>query len=180
MWRPLPWFLATLFSVSAVHAASPPEVAARGPQAEQSPQAVTTEAFLRHTAAVIKFQVASSQLALRKTKSAIVQDFAHQMVLDYSAAGMKFRQAVADAKIPPPREMLDESHKALSDELGRTLPGKPFAKAYVEAQSKALHDDLELFKAYARSGDNERLKYFAQEMVPLLRGQLDQLARLRR
>ena len=29
------------------------------------------------------------------------------------------------------------------------------------------------------SGDNERLKFFAQEMVPLLRGHLEQLGKLR-
>lgn len=159
----------------AAQAATPPDTAARGPRA-----AITTEVFLRHAAAMLKFETASSQLALRKTRAEAVQSFARQLTLDYSAAGMKFRQAVADAKLKLPRDALDEGHKALSDELAHTPPGKAFAKAYVEVQIKGLRDDLEFFEAYAQGGDNERMKFFAQEMVPLLRGHLEQAEKLRR
>ncbi len=129
---------------------------------------------------MLKFEVASSQLALRKTRADTVQSFAHQVVLDYSAAGMKFRQAVVDAKLKQPRDVLDAGHKALSDELARTPPGKAFAKVYVEVQIKGLRDDLELVQAYAEGGDNERMKFFAQEMVPLLRSHLEQAEKLKR
>jgi len=159
----------------AVQAATPPESAARGPQT-----VTTAEDFLRQAAAMLKFEVASSQLALRKTKSDVVQRFAHQLILDYSAAGMKFRQAVADTKLKPPRDGLDASHKALSDELAHTPPGKAFAKAFVEIQIRGLRDDLALFEAYAANGDDERMKFFAQEMVPLVRGHLEQAEKLRR
>ena len=159
----------------AAQAATPPDTAARSTQA-----AVTTEAFLRQAAAMLKFEVASSQLALRKTRSDTVQSFARQLNLDYSAAGMKFRQAVADTKLKLPRDVLDAAHKALSDELAHTPPGKPFAKAFIEVQIKGLRDDLELFQAYAQSGDDERMKFFAQEMVPVLRGHLEQAEKLRR
>jgi len=147
----------------------------RGPQA-----VVSTEAFLRQAVALLKFEAASSQLALRKTRSDAVQSFARQLSLDYSAAGMKFRQAVAEAQLKLPRDALDPGHKALSDELAHTPPGKAFAKAYVDVQIKGFRDDLELFEAYARTGDNERMKFFAQEMVPVLRGHLEQAERLRR
>ena len=166
LWRALTGLLAVLVLMPAVQAADPP--------------AVTPQAFLPHATAVFKFGIASSQLALRKTKSEAVQGFAHQLVLEFSVAAMQLRQAVADAKLPPPRDAFDAAHKALFDELSHTAPGKPFAKAYVEAQSKALRDDTKLFEAYAQDGDNERLKYFAQEMVPLLRGQLERADRLRR
>ena len=159
----------------AAQAATPPDTAASSVQS-----AVTTEAFLRRATAMLKFEVASSQLALRKTKSGEVQRFAHQLILDYSAAGMKFRQAVAETKLKLPRDTLDAGHKALSDELAHTPPGKPFAKAFVEVQIKGLRDDLELFQAYAQKGDDERMKFFAQEMVPVLRGHLEQAEKLRR
>ncbi len=140
---------------------------------------VSTQAFLAKAAAVARFEIAISQLALRKTKSSTVQGFAHQMNLDYTVAGMKLRQAIADAKLPTPRDALDAGHKALFDELSHTPPGKPFAKAYVEMQGRSLRADLELFQAYGRGGDNERLKLFAEEMVPVLHGHLEQLAKLR-
>ncbi|CAN5485475.1 hypothetical protein BH10PSE6_BH10PSE6_14810 [soil metagenome] len=175
MWRALAWLLAALLVVPVtVRAAEPPS------QAAQAQKALATEPFMRHAAAAIKFQAASSQLALRKTKADTVQSFAHQMVLDSSVAGMKFRQLLADAKLPVPRDALTGGHKALFDELSRSPPGKPFAKAYVDAQSTALKEDLEVFQAYARTGDDVRLKHFAEEMVPLLRGQIDQVGKLRR
>jgi len=156
-------------------AATPPDTAASTPEA-----AVTTQDFLRRTAAMLKFEVASSRLALRKTKSEVVQGFARQLILDYSAADMKFRQAVGDAKLKLPRAALDEGHKALSDELARTPPGKRFAKTYVDVQIRALRDDLAAFQAYSRGGDDERMKFFAQELVPVLRGHLDQAEKLPR
>ena len=160
MWRSLPCLLAMLMFLPAAFAASPADV------------------FPHQAAAVFKFEIASSQLALKKTKSDAVQAYAHQMILDYTAAGMKFRQLLADVKLPLPREALDESHKALFDTLSHSPPGKPFAKAYLEAQDKALRADLEFFQTYAQGGDNERFKFFAQEMVPTLRGHLQQVEKL--
>jgi putative membrane protein len=174
MWRPLAWLLAALLVMPAAHAAEPPSLAA------QAPQALASEPFMRYAVAAIKFQTAGSQLALRKTKSDAVQAFARQMALDYSVAGMKFRQLVTDAKLPAPRDSLTGDHKTLFDQLSHSPPGKPFAKAYVEAQSTTLQKDLEIFQAYARGGDDARLKYFAEEMVPLVRGQIEQVGKLRR
>jgi putative membrane protein len=160
----------------AARAATPPAAAAQ----RNTPTAITTDAFLRQAAGLLRFQAASGQLALRKTRADAVQAFAHELNLDYSVAGMKFRQALADEKLKPSRDGLDTGHKALSDELTHTPPGKAFTKAFVEVQARALREDLEVFEAYAQSGDNERMKFFAQEMVPVLRGHLEQAERLRR
>jgi putative membrane protein len=168
MWRPFRWLLVVLVLLPAAHAAA------------QAPKAVPTEAFVVHAAGLIKFEVASSQLALRKTRNDTVQAFAHQIYLDHSAASLKFRQAVAEARLPPPRDALDEAHKVLSDDLAHTAPGKAFAKAYVEAQYRALREATKFFEVYAKSGDNERLQLFAQEMVPLLRSQFEQAEKLHR
>jgi len=37
-----------------------------------------------------------------------------------------------------------------------------------------------IFQAYARSGDNERIKIYAQEMVPVMQGELEQLGKLKK
>jgi putative membrane protein len=138
-----------------------------------------TQAFLSQAAALNRFQIASGHLAVRKSQSAVVHGFAHQMILDYSAAGMKLRQAAADARLPL-RDVLDERHKALLDRLTHTPPGKTLSRAYLETEETVLRDDLAVFQGYAGSGDNERLKVFAQEMVPVLSGHLEQLGKLRR
>lgn len=144
-----------------------------------APAADMTQAFLSQATALNRFQVASGNLALRKTQSAVVHGFAQQMIFEYSVAAGKLRQAAADAKLPL-RDALDERHKALLDQLTHTAPGKTLSKAYFEAQEKVLRDDTALLQGYAESGDNERLKVYAQEMVPVLRGHLEQLGKLRK
>jgi predicted outer membrane protein len=139
----------------------------------------STMAFLAQAASVNKFQLAAAQHALRKTQSNVVHEFAHQMVLDYSVAGMKLRQAAADAKLPL-HDALDPTHKSLLDTLTKTAPGKTLSKAYLDTVEKAVRDDTAVFQAYAANGDNERLKLYAQEMVPVLQGELDQLGKLKR
>ena len=138
-----------------------------------------TQAFLAQAASVNTFQLAASQLALRKTQSNVVHDFAYQMVLDYSVAGMQLRQASADAKLPL-RDGLDPRHKALLDTLTHTKPGKTLSKAYFDAEEQTLRDDTAVFQAYAKSGDNERIKIYAQEMLPVMKGELDQLGKLKK
>jgi putative membrane protein len=136
-----------------------------------------TQSFLAQAVAINKFQLAASQLALRKTQSNVVHDFAHQLVLDYSVAAMKLRQTAADAKLPL-HDALDAPHKALLDTLTHTKPGKTLSKAYFDAEEQTLRDDMAIFKAYAANGDNERLKLYAQEMAPVLQSQLEQLGKL--
>jgi len=157
--RPLGWLLAFLLLLPIAEAASPPP-------------SDSTHVFLRQAVAVVKFGAASSQLALKKTRNDSVLGYAQQLVSDYIVAGMKLRQAVADAKFAAPRDVYDDAHKVLFEQLSHTPPGKPFAKAYIEMQAKVLPGDLELFKLYAEKGDDERLKLFAQEMVPVMRGHL--------
>ena len=166
LWRALSGLLVLLVFPSLGLAANPGD-------------AITTTAFLAQAVAVNKFQLAASQLALRKTQSAVVHGFAHQMVLDYTVAGMQLRQAAADAKLPL-RDGLDESHKALLDTLMHTPPGKTLSKAYLETEEKTLRDDLAVFQAYAERGDNERLKIFAKEMASVMKSQLEQLGKLRK
>ena len=167
MRRPLAWLLALLLLLPVAEAASPPS-------------ATSTEAFLRQAVAAVRFGAASSQLALKKTKNDHVLGVAHQMASDYAVASMRLRQIVADGKFATPREPLDAAHKALFDALNQSPPGKPFAKAYLDAQAKALPPDIEAFKLYAEKGDDERLKLFAQDMVPVMRGHLEQLDKLER
>jgi putative membrane protein len=190
MWRRISWLCAGLALLPAASAANPgvansgltvaQRIAPAPVATSTQPAAVSTDAFLRQAIAVAKFQSDTSKLALRKTKNDSVVGFAHQINLDYAAAGMKFRQAVAESKLPMPKDALDAGRKTLFDELSKTLPGKPFAKAYVDMVGPVLRDDLALFEAYAKAGDNARLQHFAGEMVPLIRGHLAQWDKLKK
>ena len=106
-----------------------------------------------------------SELALRRSKSNAVREFANRMVTDHNAAAAKFKQAVADAKLTPPAEKLDAEHRAILDALkAKNQPS--FDRSYTETQYTAHVETVALFQAYANGGDNGRLKAFAADVRP--------------
>ncbi len=68
-----------------------------------------TATFVAMAAAGNLFEIQSSELALRRSHSGAVREFANRMVTDHNAAAAKFKQAMADAKLTPPAEKLDIS-----------------------------------------------------------------------
>jgi putative membrane protein len=154
-------------------AADPPARQAAAP-AMATP---STSTFLTNTAVANLFEIESSKLALSKTGNDKIKAFANQMVTDHTAAGAKFKQAVTDAKLTPPAEKLDAKHQALLDDL-KKKDGAAFDTAYVKAQHDGHVETVALFEAYAKGGDNARLKQFANEMLPTLKTHLDQVSKL--
>ena len=165
----------TAFGLTSVaYAADPaPSIAAR------TGVAVTTDAFLTQVAGGNQFEIDSSKLALTKTKSELLRAFATQMIADHSAAAIKFKHAITDAGLKVPPMGTDAKHLAIIDDL-RKKDAVSFDKAYIDAQYKAHVDTVALFEAYADKGDNPRIRQFAQEMLPTLRGHLEHVSKLRR
>jgi putative membrane protein len=75
------------------------------PPANQPPTVATpsTEGFLASVAAGNQFEIDSSKLALERAKSATVKSFANRLVDEHTSAGARLKEAVAQAKLPPPR-----------------------------------------------------------------------------
>jgi putative membrane protein len=88
------------------------------------------------------------------------------------------KQALGDAKIAAPPEALNAKDQRTLDNL-RIAKGAVFNKAYIEAQYNAHVETLNLFGAYAKNGDNPRLKTLASELLPTLQSHLDHITRLR-
>jgi predicted outer membrane protein len=76
-----------------------------------------TATFVAMAAAGNLFEIQGSELALRRSHSGAVREFANRMVTDHNAAAAKFKQAMADAKLTPPAEKLDAKHQAILDDL---------------------------------------------------------------
>jgi putative membrane protein len=100
------------------------------------------------------------------------------MVDDHSAAAVRFKEAVLDAKLAMPPDKLDARHQAIVEELAGKN-GDDFDKAYVEAQYKAHVETVELFKGYAEAGEDTRMREFAAELLPALQAHLDHVAKMR-
>jgi putative membrane protein len=170
-WSALPLLLA---SAPAAFAADPPAKQATAP-AMATP---STSTFLTNTAVANLFEIESSKVALAKTKNDKIKAFANLMVTDHTGAGTKFKQAVTDAKLTPPAEKLDAKHQALLDDL-KKKEGAAFDSAYVKAQHDGHVETVAMFEAYAKGGDNARMKQFANEMLPTLKAHLDQVSKLK-
>jgi putative membrane protein len=173
MLRPFAVMLIALaVAAPAAFAADPPSTAAAGPTAPMA-----ADEFLGKTAVGNKFEIDSSKLAISKTKSETVKSFANDMVKDHGQAVVKMKQAVTDAKAKAPADALDAKHQAIYDDL-KSKDGVAFDKAYVDAQTQGHVDTVAMFEAYAKSGDNPRIKAFANDLLPTLRSHLDHVKKL--
>jgi putative membrane protein len=146
-------------------------------QAAATP-AAPTATFVAMTAYGNLFEIQSSELALRRSNTNAVRDFANRMVTDHIAAAAKFKRALADAQLTPPAEKLDAKHQAILDDL-KAEDDASFDRAYIEAQYKAHVESVALFQAYANGGENARMKACAADVLPTLQGHFDHVTKMR-
>jgi putative membrane protein len=111
-------------------------------------------------------EVEFGQLAEQKGRSAVVKDFARQMVADHSKANQQLAQLAQAANIPQPRE-LDEEHKAMRSRLDQ-LSGAEFDLAYIRGQVADHQKTAQLFEWEIGSGQEPQLKMFASQVLPIV------------
>jgi len=140
--------------------------------------ALTASGFVPTAASSNLFEIESSQLALQRSHSPKIKDFAQHMVADHSLAASKMKLALSQANIPAPPDKLNANDQKIFDNL-KTAQDAAFDKTYIEAQYNAHVEAVNLFKAYAQDGDNPRLKALAADLLPTLQGHLDQVSKLR-
>jgi putative membrane protein len=137
-----------------------------------------TASVLRKAASANLFEIESSRLALSRSQSGVIKEFADRMIGDHTRAANRVRQVVDEMGATMPTAILEPGHQKQLDAL-KAMPDPQFDKAYVEAQYNAHVDAIALTRQYARSGDNERLKVVAAELLPMLTSHLDHITGLR-
>ena len=135
---------------------------------DPAPTVQPTATFVALVAPSNLFEIESSQLALDRPVSPAVKDFARRMVEDHAAAGVRFREVVAVARVSAPPEKLDARRIAQIESL-RAASDAQFEKAYLDLQRKAHDEAVALFEGYAAGGENAALRAFAAELLPRLR-----------
>jgi putative membrane protein len=134
--------------------------------ADTVPQA--TQDFIDKAAVANKFEIDTSQLALKYGKAADVKSFAQEMITDHTKVGQDFKASLAEAKIEPPKDALDISHTAKYAKLRVFTTENGFDAAYVDEQLAAHKDAVGLFKDYSANGPAGPVKTFAQQTLPTL------------
>jgi putative membrane protein len=137
-----------------------------------------TATFVTAAAVGNFFEIESSKLALDRSKSSAVKAVAQRMVDDHSKAAVKLKESVAATKLTMPPDKLDARHQALYDELREKGAGD-FDKAFIEAQYEAHVEAVDLFKAYAKGGENDRMRALAAELLPTLEAHLEHVRKMR-
>jgi len=145
--------------------------AATGPSPKEIAASATvpsTKAFVETAAAANQFEIASSELALTKTKNPEIVAFANKMIQDHTQIGKDFVAAMNKANtgisIPPGLGAdLDKIMARLKSEDGTT-----FESDYIAVQTKGHQDAVGLFAGYAKGGDNPVMLAFAKNALPTI------------
>lgn len=141
-------------------------------------QVSSAEEFMMMAAMSDMFEIESSELALENAQSEDVKEFAQMMISDHTANTQKLMQTVeaGGGEMQKPEE-LDDRHQAMIDQL-EGASGDAFDAAYIDAQVQAHQEAVALMSSYAENGDNESLKEFASEALPVVQSHLEMVQKM--
>lgn len=123
------------------------------------------QSFVARASVSTMVGVESATLALHKTTSPAIKDFAHRLANDLGTTSSGLRQITAkrsDIAIP---ERPDAGHLDLMRDLNEKQ-GAEFDRAYIAAQRKMQLENADLLAAYAEKGSDADLRAFAAKALP--------------
>ncbi|OYX13834.1 MAG: hypothetical protein B7Z15_05970 [Rhizobiales bacterium 32-66-8] len=135
-------------------------------------------AFVESVGVLNMFEIAASELALKKTSTPEVRAFAEKMIAEHRALQEQVRAAVIEARgeftVP---SVMDAKHETALERLNGAT-GKEFDTLFIQTQTQVHNAALSLFSAFAKDGDQSALKAFAAQALPALNAHLDTLRTL--
>ena len=120
------------------------------------------------------YEIESSRLALQRTQSPAVRQFAQMMIDHHTATTQQVMLSAQSAGMMPPPPMLMPPHRAMLDKL-QPAGSAGFDRMYVEQQRVAHRMALGLHRNYADRGDTAPLKTTAAAAVPIIQRHIEQL-----
>lgn len=121
--------------------------------------------FMMEAAMGGKAEVAMAQLALEKSSSDSVKQYAQKMVDDHTKAGEELMQVASMKGITLPMEP-DAKHKALMAKM-QGLSGAEFDSMYIKMAGVKDHEKMEkLFMSESSKGKDADAKGFAAKTLP--------------
>jgi len=130
------------------------------------PQA--TQDFIDKAAVANKFEIDTSELALKYGKGDDVKKFAQEMIDDHTKIGDDFKTTLKQANIPAPAAGLDVTHQAKYAKLRVFTTESGFDASYIGEQLAAHEDAVKLFKDHAANDPTPDIKKFAADTLPKL------------
>ena len=125
--------------------------------------ALTAAAFARTAAMSDLYEIEASRLAEQRSQNAQVKQFAQHMLRDHQKTTNELKGMLPQLQGVSAQQMptgLDQQHQALVQQL------------------QSHQTAVELFRAYAQSGDDARLKQWASQTLPSLEEHLREAQQL--
>jgi putative membrane protein len=115
-------------------------------------------------------EVNLSNLAARLSANPALKQFATRMVADHTRANGQLVQ-LANSRSMPLAQTMDEEHKKILEKLSK-LSGADMDRAYAGAMVKDHEEAVKLFEREARDGQDQALKAWAAQTLPVLKKHL--------
>lgn len=134
---------------------------------------IDTDDFIEEASAKGLAEIETAKIALNKTTSTSVNEFAQKMISDHTAANNELITIARNKnlKVADDVELMNKARALIL----RQREGESFDVAYANNQVAAHEQTIELFKKASRSKDSE-IKAFADKTLPKLEHHL-QMAR---
>lgn len=154
---------------------APPAMSPRAPRAIPArPQAVTAAAYIAQAGSIDLFVIRSSELALQRSSSARIRDFATLEIAAHKGLASQLSFAGRRLNLLPSATLQPE-HQALLDRLA-SAPN--FDATYRQQQLQVHRQALTLHSNYAASGRSPTLRPVAAAAVPIIQRHLRLLSSL--
>ena len=144
--------------------------------------ALTAAGFVRAAATSDLYEMEASRLAEQRSQNAEVKRFAQHMLRDHGKTTGELKDMLPQLQGVSAQQMatsLDRQHQALLEQL-QGAQGAEFDRAFARQQVQSHQAAVDLFRAYAQSGDDARLKQWASQTLPSLEGHLREAQQLQR
>ncbi len=93
------------------------------------------------------------------------------MITDHTASSQRLATIASEQGLTVPTELAPPHQERL--DMVANASGDAFDPAYGQAQTEAHMMAVDLFQNYSQNGDNEALKTFATETLPVLEQHLE-------
>lgn len=143
--------------------AIPAETPTTGPMETAAVDNGTTD-FVEKATLSNMFEIEAGKLALERSKVQPVKDFAKMMVDAHTDALSELRSLSTSAAVTPPVALNNDFTAKL--EALRDAKAGDFDDVYIDQQTEAHENSLNLVKDYSMNGKDAGLRAFAAKMAP--------------
>ncbi len=117
------------------------------------------------------YEITSSELALERAASEEVRTFAQDMIADHTATTEQLTPIAEELGVTPPTETTAAAQLDIA--YLETLEGAAFDTAYMEGQLVSHESAVAAFEIASKTAQNEALRAFATENLPIIREHLE-------